>query len=407
MLRGTSLARAASRSFGTVKKRGASPQVSPPATAGASVSSPHVAVFTSVKESLDSLLGEAAQGNDAAPATETAQPPSTRELDSDDALSIGHTGGVTMPAYYHPMNLRETLYEGEVAEWLRAAAVAGRFRSPVWATKGALARLGHTVKDSAVAVNVPTTMQMVELYNLEQTDAPEAVVSASLKGGMNPKQSPNLPLNAAGRPHPLRVRRILQEHPSYRQYTSPYWITEEELPALGTTVLSAQRGCGILIPRSAPAVTPPRPPSSCGQDDGHHEPCEHTPSPVSDFYMLYNAAQLEDPEKVTSETCTPIECVNNNGQRYNIPLTVCMRQYCQKYHLSTEPLVVFVTAARVRSLGGDLRSAGDAVPPFTCVIKDDVVTLYHAEQTTIQEKLVQRAISGRRERLDRITSSSV
>ncbi|EKF26046.1 hypothetical protein MOQ_010279 [Trypanosoma cruzi marinkellei] len=309
-----------------------------------------------------------------------------------------------MPSYYKPMNTHGQLYDAEVAQRLCVAAASRQFRSPVWSTRAALARFGFTVKDGEEGVDISTMMQTATLYNIEQTNAPEAVASASLKwGGKILPEWRNMPLSAAGRPHSRHAQRTLQEHPSYAQYTEPYWITEEEATVLGTAVRPSQRGCGILIKRR-PAAT--RLPAS-GEEESHPMSQESTSGSEEDFFMLYNAAQLEAPEMVTRETCPPLCFHSAGGQRYGVVTSLHMRKYCEKYNLNFQPMVVFITTARLRILGGDLRPMENDVPPFTCVMNDEIVSLYHYEHTTISQKLLQTVRAIRRERFDRIPTSNV
>ncbi|ORC86393.1 uncharacterized protein TM35_000281090 [Trypanosoma theileri] len=392
----TTMLRLTPRSTGAIRKKkdtppfGTATESKLPET---SSSSQHVDVFPSVKESLDRLLGEA----DKTPTDE--RNPQTTSLQ--------------VPSFYNPMDIRGQLYDVEIAGPLRRAA-ANRWRSPVWATRAAFARSGHKVRADETGVRIPTNMQEVEMYNLEQTDAPDGVISRSLAREEMMAANRMMPLNAAGNRYSLWVRRILERHPSFRQYTSPYWATEEEVEMLGTKVKRSQEGCGILIQHFSSASSGNAATSSISSGVEEEKAESKVPNnqeenvgtaSSNNFFMLYNAEQLENPEKMTSETCPPTECLNINGRRYSIAVTICMRQYCQKYNLRMQPFAMFVTSARVRVMGGDLLPRENAVPPFTCVIKDELVTFYHADQTTISDQLNAMALTRRRERMDRIPAT--
>ncbi|KAH9584250.1 hypothetical protein LSM04_005465 [Trypanosoma melophagium] len=408
----TTLLRSTPRSTGTVRRKKDTPSFTaatesftvPEASPDQSQSPPHVDVFSSVKESLDHLLGE----NPTKPANSKNCTNSRNSNKTSDA-------NLHVPSYYRPMDLRGRLYDLEFAEPLCRAA-AGRWRSPVWATHAAFARAGHKVRGDETGVCIPTSMQEVQLYNLEQTDAPEGIISRSLAGGEMAVAKRGVPLNPTGNPCSMWVRRILEKHPSFRQYTSPYWATEEEVKMLGTKVKRSQEGCGILIQRFSPTSSENAATSSLSSSLAEVDERETQSEMASKkegsagmassssnvFFMLYNAEQLEDPEMMSNKTCPPLECLNINGRRYSIAVTICMRQYCEKYNLRTKPFAVFVTPARVRALGGDLLPRENAVPPFTCVLRDELVTVYHADQTTISEQLNSLALSHRRERIDQI-----
>ncbi|EAN94477.1 hypothetical protein C3747_90g99 [Trypanosoma cruzi] len=411
----TSILWAASRSTRVEKKNKKAPELTSARDVGSTtVAKPHVAVFTTMKDSLDNILGGSAVPRDAgpvancraheeetAPSTEAEKFPKNEETKiEEENVAAKHE----MPSYYKPMNTHEQLYDAEVAQRLCVAAASRHFRSPVWSTRTAFTRFGYTVKDGEEGVDISTMMQTVKLYNLEQTSAPDASVSASLKcSGKTLPEWRNVPMSAAGRPHSRHVQRTLQEHPSYAQYTAPYWITEEEAALLGTAVRPSQRGCGILIKRPSAATRLP----ASGEKESRPVSQESTSRPEEDFFMLYNAAQLEAPELVTRETCPPLLFLSVDGHRYNVFLSLHMRKYCQKYNLNMQPMVVFITASRLRSLGGDLRPMENDVPPFTCVINDEIVSFHHGEHTTISEKLSQKAMALRRERFDRAPASNV
>ncbi|RNF07482.1 uncharacterized protein Tco025E_07355 [Trypanosoma conorhini] len=370
--------------------------------AAAAAASPqsHSAVFVTMKETLDNTLGVSAACAAVAPEAESG----ARDGEAVTAAAADVAAGGKVPPYYKPMNLHHTLYEGEVARRLCDAAAARQFRSPVWATAAALARCGSAVREGEAGVEVATTVQRVSLYNLEQTGAPDGVVSAALRHGEEGwPEWPDTPLSAAGRPHSRHVQRTLKAHPSYAHYTLPHWVTEEEAVILGTAVPPSQKGCGILITRRPQATPPPAAEAEKSLQAAQQSPA----SPEMDFYMLYNAAQLEDPAKVTRETCPPAFFCSASGRRYGIPLSLHMRRYCQTYNLGMLPMVVFLTASRLHRLGGELRPMEDEVPPFTSVINDEVVSLHHAETTTIHKELLRRAETLRREELDRITAVTV
>ncbi|CCD14742.1 unnamed protein product [Trypanosoma congolense IL3000] len=148
------------------------------------------------------------------------------EIPSCDVVTRSCGGGGmrepvgTLPPYYRPMSLRGVLYEGDLMRQLMEVAAMRHFRSPVWATSAAFTRAGYAVLDGEVGVDVRTCMQNVWLFNIQQTNAPESTpcTTASRLRGM--------PYNARGRPHSLHVRLVLEGHPSYRRFTSPYWWAE-------------------------------------------------------------------------------------------------------------------------------------------------------------------------------------
>nr|CCC90643.1 conserved hypothetical protein [Trypanosoma congolense IL3000] len=294
----------------------------------------------------------------------------------------------TLPPYYRPMSLRGVLYEGDLMRQLMEVAAMRHFRSPVWATSAAFTRAGYAVLDGEVGVDVCTCMQNVWLFNIQQTNAPESTpcTAASRLRGM--------PYNARGRPHSLHVRLVLEGHPSYRRFTSPYWVGGDDAVALGTAVRSEELDHGVPIPRRR--TEDALPPADC--DD------QPSVSASSRLLVLYNAEQLENPDVVSSFACRYTECVNVDGKPYSLTCTICMRRYCEKHSLRTEPFAMFLTGARLRSLGGEC--IPDAAPPLTLVIKDDLITFYHADQTTIPGALLRRAVAVRRERLDHMRSGS-
>ncbi|RHW72614.1 hypothetical protein DPX39_050040900 [Trypanosoma brucei equiperdum] len=328
---------------------------------------PQVSINESICNSLDNLLGETAS----------------------QRAAVTRVG--SLPSYYKPMNLRGVLYEGDVAQQLANAAELRGFRSPVWATNASYIRGGYTVLECEVGVEVSTSMFNVVLYNLQQTNSPEAdscVALASVKA---------TPLCAAGRPFSRRLRLVLMSHPFYTRFKSQYWVTEEEAAALGTMVMTSERGRCVPVP-CPPAVTEM---SSATSRDPRVEDSDTPPGESAVPLMLYNAEQLENPNAASSETCPRVECVNANGRRYSTLLTIHMRRYCQLNQLCTDPFATFVTCVRLRSLGGDI--VPGAGVPLTLVVRDELLTLYHVDQTTISNTLFRQALSGQRKCMDRVS----
>ncbi|RNF03619.1 hypothetical protein TraAM80_05661 [Trypanosoma rangeli] len=182
----------------------------------ASSSRPHSAVFAAMRETQDKTLGVTAACGAVVPETERGargeavvafapQAETPPKEAASTAAADGAARGEVAP-FYKPVNLRGTLYEGEVAQRLCDVAAARQFWSSVWATGAALARCGRTVKEGEAGVEVPTMVQPVTRYNLEQTGTPDGAFPSLLKGGEERwPEWRDVPLSAAGRPHSRHI----------------------------------------------------------------------------------------------------------------------------------------------------------------------------------------------------------
>ncbi|KAH8610205.1 hypothetical protein ERJ75_001125100 [Trypanosoma vivax] len=362
----------------------AAPMKAPDAATGQST---HLTVLEGLHNMSDKLLSCAATSPDlAAHLSEGVLCSPGAPPEDEVAYGTGLAEQAT-PQCYEPVNLRGFPYDGEIACQLREAGRSMCFRSPVWATAAALMRSGYTVNDGERGVDIATAMQIITLYNLQQTDAKEA---AWFSVASQYQFDKNVALSAAGRPQPVFVQRILRTHPLSALYASRYWVCEITASVLGTAVKREHHGCGVLIA--------PQPTTQCYGGGKVQEA-------IRPAFMLYNAEQLDDPLAVTSETCTPITCMSVEGRYYGVLPTVLMRLHCERYGLSTCPFATFATAYRVRSLGGD--TCDDGPPPLTCVFDNEVVSLYHADQTTIAEVLRQTASRNMRAQRNRLMSVPV
>jgi len=111
----------------------------------------------------------------------------------------------------------------EEAQFILAAAAAGRFTSPYWVRPEALPALfGNVVKvkDGALGVLLPNPPHYSEVYtwfNAEQTTHPSQV---------DPAKAMKMIVSARGHPYPLEVQSKLREVALQKGFQNPCWITE-------------------------------------------------------------------------------------------------------------------------------------------------------------------------------------
>ncbi|KPI85123.1 hypothetical protein ABL78_5816 [Leptomonas seymouri] len=365
-----------------------------------------------------------------------------------------------------PVNLQGARYSGEMASVLQRAAAEHHFVSPFWSSKEAFEQIGASVvvPDTEGVVLPMSSAQEIRVFNLEQTTLADQLRFAtqfemrmyvsSHRNSSNTRTSVLKPMNIVGGQLSRERVNALAAEPRFFfwQERCPYWVTLEEIRALGAVIRPEEEGISCRSLHAAAKVTDS---GDCTTPSSMADGCEHQAGVASGEIPVYNLMQLQDDSgRFSRQFRMPPEklarCYSIRGSRY-LPITTwLMWEYCRRYNFPLEEkIIVMLTAERIFSMGGtvvseprlalprgpnfqseegfstseastpddvvaeakadaDLDEVGitaaetskcAAPPPFTMIVKGEVVTLFNALQTDIPDAIFQHVEQLRRNRV--------
>ncbi|KAK7194088.1 hypothetical protein NESM_000321500 [Novymonas esmeraldas] len=334
----------------------------------------------------------------------------------------------TTEANSAPVNLYGCAYGGDAADALRRAARTHGFLSQIWSSRTSFERHGaHVVADEedGVLLHIAAPSASVRLFNVEQTslaaqlraatlhealeilrDREQDVEKCSYRRLLRQRETSLMPVSLIGRLLLPASTGAVMAAPRFVELMaqSRVWVREWEIKAIGAEVQPAEVESFVEVP----AVT--RPGLHRGSGAAHDGTAQTAVEEarlsaavdVPEMRRFYNVAQLRDAARFTALDPTQRKlapCYSSHGGRYSPAVTWLMWEYCERYNfpITGVPVIVFLTAERVRRLGGSISQAphadGVVPPPFLFVMHDEVGTLYNAAQTNITDIAVTLAKS--------------
>ncbi|CAD2212705.1 hypothetical protein ADEAN_000011700 [Angomonas deanei] len=295
-----------------------------------------------------------------------------------------------------PTNLSGSHFEGELGEKLDRFVKSRGLTSNIFSTRLGYSNLGVTVNATdADGVEMHVHGRPTYMFNVLQTslssfaedNADDKVLEYLKKLGRLNKTGMNrayTPKYLSTKPLSGFTKDLVMNSETYLRTRdiSGIWLTLEEVVNINASVKADEVLNGVIAAvRSAPYRF-----DSEELGEKLNEYSEKLGVNAMCTPVFYNLSQLDDEERFkkyyTGFKTLPVTC---NGRPYLNATSFLMCEYCDQYELNTRRYAIFVTADRVKQQGGSiLETVGEhSPPPFTTLFGGDVVSLYHADQTTI------------------------